>query len=109
MSAKRASTRNVVLSKAMKHVDEETRREFREKRLQSLESDNYVEGEIAQADEDAYNDSEVGNQSREFILWNDSDLQSPLPISSSLKDEGGAQKRKRAKGNGKSNNNAKSK
>ena len=43
----------------MKHVDEETRREFREKRLQSLESDNYVEGDVAQADDDAYNDSDV--------------------------------------------------
>lgn len=59
MSAKRSSTRNVVLSKAMKHVDEETRREFRERRLQALESDNYVETEIAQADEDAYNESDV--------------------------------------------------
>lgn len=57
--SKRASTRNVVLSKAMKHVDEETRREFREKRLQALESDNYVEGEVAQVDDDAYAESEV--------------------------------------------------
>lgn len=65
MSSKRASTRNVVLSKAMKHVDEETRREFREKRLQSLESDNYVEGEVTQADDDAYNESDVSL----YILW----------------------------------------
>lgn len=57
--SKRASTRNVVLSKAMKHVDEETRREFREKRLQALESDNYVEGEVAQVDDDAYAESDV--------------------------------------------------
>jgi zinc finger HIT domain-containing protein 1 len=56
---KRSSTRNVVLSKAMKHVDEETRREFREKRLQALECDNYVEMEAAQQEDDAYNESEV--------------------------------------------------
>eukprot|EP01032_Pedospumella_encystans_P023024 gene23024-26078_t len=80
--SKRASTRNVVLSKAMKHVDEETRREFREKRLQALESDNYIEGEVAQVDDDAYAESD---------------------------DEGGAQKRKKAKGNAKNNINIKSK
>lgn len=49
----------MVLSKAMKHVDEETRREFRERRLQALECDNYVEMEAAQVDDDAYNESEV--------------------------------------------------
>lgn len=56
---KRSSTRNVVLSKAMKHVDEETRREFRERRLQALECDNYNETEAVQADDDAYNESDV--------------------------------------------------
>jgi hypothetical protein len=43
----------------MKYVDEETRREFRERRLQALECDNYVEGETTQLDDDAYNESEV--------------------------------------------------
>ena len=57
---KRASTRNVVLSKAMKFVDEETRKEFRDKRLQALEADNYVENETKLgADDDAYEESDV--------------------------------------------------
>ena len=105
--SKRASTRNVVLSKAMKHVDEETRREFREKRLQALESDNYVEGEVAQVDDDAYAESDVSRlfnsvrrTVRSFISYI-----SPL----SEQDEGAAQKRKKAKGNAKNNTNIKSK
>lgn len=56
---KRASTRNVVLSKAMRYVDEETRNEFRDKRLQSLECDNYVENEVTQNDDEAYQESDV--------------------------------------------------
>jgi len=40
------SSRNIVLSKAMRYVDEETRREYRERRLQSLECDNYQESEL---------------------------------------------------------------
>lgn len=40
------SSRNIVLSKAMRYVDEETRREYRERRLQSLECDNYMESEL---------------------------------------------------------------
>lgn len=48
----------------MKHVDEETRREFREKRLQSLECDNYVETESAPVDDEAYNESDVSLQCR---------------------------------------------
>ena len=54
----------MVLSKAMRHVDEETRREFREKRIQSLECDNYVETEVAPNDDDAYNESDVSE-----LLW----------------------------------------
>jgi hypothetical protein len=42
----------------MKYVDEETRRDIREKRIQSLESDNYVENEIA-VEEEAYAESDV--------------------------------------------------
>jgi zinc finger HIT domain-containing protein 1 len=57
---KRASTRNVVLSKAMKYVDEETRKEFRDKRLLALEADNYIENEsVLAADDDAYEESDV--------------------------------------------------
>ena len=59
---KRASTRNVVLSKAMRYVDEETRKEFRDKRLQALEADNYVENEVPQGgDDDAYESDEEEN------------------------------------------------
>lgn len=56
------SSRNIVLSKAMRYVDEETRREYRERRLQSLECDNYTESELTgQADGndgDEYHDEE---------------------------------------------------
>jgi len=52
---KRSSTRTVVVSKAMKVVDEDTRREHREKRLATLEADNYVEDASA---DDAYGDDE---------------------------------------------------
>lgn len=58
-----------MLSKAMKHVDEETRREFREKRLQSLECDNYVETETAPVDDDAYNESDVSGIYPTFPFW----------------------------------------
>jgi len=71
-STKRASTRTVVLSKAMRYVDEDTRREFHNRRLQSLECDNYVEGagggSEGQDSEDAYggedDSSEDGDRSK---------------------------------------------
>lgn len=60
------SSRNIVLSKAMRYVDEETRREYRERRLQSLECDNYTESELTgQADGndgDEYYDEEGGGE-----------------------------------------------
>ncbi len=44
----------------MKYVDEETRKEFRDKRLQALEADNYLENESKlAADDDAYEESDV--------------------------------------------------
>ncbi len=46
MASKRSSTRTVVLSKSFRVVDQETRREFRDKRLQALEADNYQETEV---------------------------------------------------------------
>ena len=55
---KRTSGRTTVLSKAMGKVDEETRREVRDARLEALEADNYVENAEEEADE-AYVDSEV--------------------------------------------------
>lgn len=50
--------RQAVLSKAMRVVDEETRREVRDARLEALEADNYVENQ--DAGDEAYVDSEVG-------------------------------------------------
>ena len=63
MSKQRASSRVSVLSKAMKYVDEETRQEFRDKRILSLENDNCAdenaEVSVDLGDEDDYeNDSE---------------------------------------------------
>ena len=56
------SSRNVVISKAMRYVDEETRREHRERRLQSLECDNYMEseltGQVDGKDGDEYDEEE---------------------------------------------------
>lgn len=49
--------RQAVLSKAMRVVDEETRREVRDARLEALEADNYVENQ--DAGDEAYVDSEV--------------------------------------------------
>lgn len=57
-SGKRTSGRTTVLSKAMGKVDEETRREVRDARLEALEADNYVENAEEEPDE-AYVDSEV--------------------------------------------------
>ena len=56
---KRTSTRVRVISKAMRYVDEETRREFRDRRLQMLESDNFVEEVVDVHADDAYNDDDV--------------------------------------------------
>lgn len=47
-----------MLSKAMRVVDEDTRREVRNARLEALEADNYVENVEEEPDE-AYIDSEV--------------------------------------------------
>ena len=56
----RASTRTVVVSKAFKVVSDEARKEVRDKRLQMLEADNYVEEQELGGD-DAY-DEDVSNQ-----------------------------------------------
>ena len=52
---KRSSTRTVVVSRAMRTVDADTRREARDKRLSALEADNYAEEDVTLADE-AYGD-----------------------------------------------------
>ncbi len=57
----RKSTRVRTLSKAMRHVDEETRREHKNLRLQALEADNYVEENAADGDESDFDDIEVCN------------------------------------------------
>ena len=60
MSTKqRTSTRTSKLSKAFRHVDEDTRREIREQRLLSLEADNYNEQEVTGQRDDDFSDSEV--------------------------------------------------
>ena len=50
----------MVVSKSMKYVDEDTRKEFRNKRLISLEADNYVENESYNQnnDDEEYGESE---------------------------------------------------
>lgn len=63
--AKRSSTRTVVVSKAMAKVDEGARFEARDRRLQMLEADNYVENESAAPDDDAaYDDDNEGVMQR---------------------------------------------
>ena len=50
------------MSKSFRVVDTETRREFKDKRIQALESDNYIENETQNVDDDAYDvDSGVRN------------------------------------------------
>lgn len=67
-AVKRSSSRTTVLSNAMKYVDEETRREVRDRRLLSLENDNYAEeteGATAEiGDEDDYNDNSDDDQKK---------------------------------------------
>ena len=45
------STRTVVVSKAFKVVDTETRRDIRDRRLLALEADNYVENETVEEED----------------------------------------------------------
>jgi hypothetical protein len=62
MATKRVSSRTVVLSKAFKTVDAETRKEFAERRIQALEADNYIEHEVGTddaADDEYKNEDEV--------------------------------------------------
>ena len=46
------STRTVVVSKAFKVVDSDTRKDLHDKRLQALEADNFVEAETENNAED---------------------------------------------------------
>lgn len=52
----RISTRTVVVSKSMRIVDADTRKEVREQRLLLLEQDNYIEEIELFKDDDAYED-----------------------------------------------------
>ena len=55
----RVSTRTVVVSKAFRVIDSETRKELIDKRLQSLEADNFVESETTDPLDSEYNEAEV--------------------------------------------------
>ncbi|CAN0363103.1 unnamed protein product [Pylaiella littoralis] len=59
-TTKRASGRTVVLSKSMRVVDEETRKQVKDARLEALEADNYTE-------------DQGGDQDDEFALDEDDD------------------------------------
>ncbi|RHY11901.1 hypothetical protein DYB30_007120 [Aphanomyces astaci] len=72
VSRKRFSGRTVKISKAMKHVDEETRRQVRNARLDALEADNYMESTDG-ADEDM------------FVLDDDDDAKKPTKPKSKAK------------------------
>mmetsp|Transcript_23392 Transcript_23392/g.24038 ORF Transcript_23392/g.24038 Transcript_23392/m.24038 type:complete len:155 (+) Transcript_23392:40-504(+) len=57
--SKRASTRTVVVSKALRKVDQETRKEVKDKRLQMLEADNYnIESTTNEVDEADFSEEE---------------------------------------------------
>jgi len=62
----RVSTRTKTISKSMRLVDEDTRREVRERRIQQLEADNYMEEQSALVadDDDAYGESDVSANER---------------------------------------------
>lgn len=55
-TGQRSSGRQVKLSKAFKVIDDETRREIAEQRLNALEQDNYNEKEIAGYQDDDFSD-----------------------------------------------------
>lgn len=55
-AGQRSSGRQVKLSKAFKVIDDETRREIAEQRLNALEQDNYNEKEIAGYQDDDFSD-----------------------------------------------------
>ena len=48
-----------MISKSMRFVDLETRKEVRDKRVKSLEADNYLEDEVTANNDEAYDDSDV--------------------------------------------------
>eukprot|EP00602_Paraphysomonas_sp_CaronLab_P003546 CAMPEP_0185028074 /NCGR_PEP_ID=MMETSP1103-20130426/13566_1 /TAXON_ID=36769 /ORGANISM="Paraphysomonas bandaiensis, Strain Caron Lab Isolate" /LENGTH=78 /DNA_ID=CAMNT_0027562335 /DNA_START=52 /DNA_END=289 /DNA_ORIENTATION=+ len=54
--SKRTSTRTTVVSKAMRKVDSDTRKEAKDKRLRMLEADNYNDEPTTTADDDDYSD-----------------------------------------------------
>eukprot|EP00752_Nemacystus_decipiens_P011038 g9807.t1 len=51
-STKRASGRTVVLSKSMRVVDQETRNQVKDARLEALEADNYTEDQGGEQDDE---------------------------------------------------------
>ena len=54
IKGERASRRTIVVSNAMRTVDQETRREVKDKRLIALEADNYNEEQELSIDDGAY-------------------------------------------------------
>ena len=66
---KRSSTRVSVVSKAMKVVDADTRREVRSKRLLALEADNYSERGGTTGDDDAYEDEDEDDHAAKIPEW----------------------------------------
>lgn len=85
----RVSTRTRVISKAMRMVDDETRREVRDKRILSLEADNYVE-DVQEGEDDE--DEDKVQQDALHILNEIIIIQLML-----YKDDGLPQKKKKAK------------
>jgi hypothetical protein len=95
MATKRVSSRTVVLSKAFKTVDAETRKEFAERRIQALEADNYIEHEVGTddaADDEYKNEDEVNAH----VLFISRTINYDLVIFL-YQDEGKTQKKKRAR------------
>lgn len=67
--SKRVSTRVRVLSKAMRVVDEESRNEFRDKRIRMLESDNFVEETYDNDPDDEYEIEDVRRHYFNFVQY----------------------------------------
>ena len=63
---KRTSTRSVVVSKAMRTVDADTRREAVDKRLLALEADNYAEEDLVAAEE-AYGEDDAAGRDKDAV------------------------------------------
>ena len=62
------STRNITISKAFKHIDSDTRKDLKDRRLLGLEADNFGDAEPTETIDDDEFDGEVSGKVLKSIL-----------------------------------------